>query len=78
MVLNFSFTEGKYNSSSLNVLGWNTVESTVREMPGGRQQQAVLVCEGLFRVSSSVESSSILLYQYDTMLVKKGQLWPID
>ncbi|XVF75966.1 hypothetical protein PTKIN_Ptkin13bG0229700 [Pterospermum kingtungense] len=33
MVMNFAFMEGKYNGSSLSVLGRNTVFSTVREMP---------------------------------------------
>ncbi|XVF82222.1 hypothetical protein PTKIN_Ptkin16aG0027900 [Pterospermum kingtungense] len=33
MVLNFAFTEGKYNGSTLSVLGSNHVLSTVREMP---------------------------------------------
>lgn len=42
MVLNFAFTEGKYNGSSLSVLGRNTVESAVREMP-------VVGGSGLFR-----------------------------
>ncbi|KAH7853992.1 hypothetical protein Vadar_008897 [Vaccinium darrowii] len=33
MVMNFAFTEGKFNGSSLSVLGRNTVFSTVRELP---------------------------------------------
>ncbi|XVF07416.1 hypothetical protein REPUB_Repub06bG0136900 [Reevesia pubescens] len=33
MVLNFAFTEGKYNGSTLSVLGRNKVLSSVREMP---------------------------------------------
>ncbi|KAB2035859.1 hypothetical protein ES319_D04G182100v1 [Gossypium barbadense] len=33
MVLNFAFTEGKYNGSTLSVLGRNEVLSAVREMP---------------------------------------------
>ncbi|XVF75962.1 hypothetical protein PTKIN_Ptkin13bG0229300 [Pterospermum kingtungense] len=33
MVLNFAFTEGKYNGSTLSLLGSNHVLSTVREMP---------------------------------------------
>ncbi|XP_048321914.2 dirigent protein 22-like [Ziziphus jujuba] len=33
MVLNFVFTEGKYNGSTLSVLGRNAVFSKVREMP---------------------------------------------
>ncbi|CAJ1967391.1 unnamed protein product [Sphenostylis stenocarpa] len=42
MAMNFAFTQGKYNGSSLAVLGRNTVESTVREMP-------VVGGSGLFR-----------------------------
>ncbi|PPD69684.1 hypothetical protein GOBAR_DD33437 [Gossypium barbadense] len=33
MVTNFAFTEGKYNGSTLSVLGRNEVLSTVREIP---------------------------------------------
>lgn len=33
MVMNFAFVEGKYNGSTLSVLGRNTVFSAVREMP---------------------------------------------
>lgn len=33
MVMNFAFMEGKYNGSSLSLLGRNTVFSAVREMP---------------------------------------------
>ncbi|XP_010058342.2 pterocarpan synthase 1-like [Eucalyptus grandis] len=39
MVKNYFFTEGKYNGSTLSVLGGNAVFSGVREMPivGGRR-----------------------------------------
>ncbi|KAL5722439.1 hypothetical protein ACHQM5_005962 [Ranunculus cassubicifolius] len=33
MVLNYGFTDGKYNGSSLSVLGSNPIMHTVREMP---------------------------------------------
>ncbi|KAI9194368.1 hypothetical protein LWI28_005382 [Acer negundo] len=33
MAMNFAFMEGKYNGSTITVLGRNTVFSTVREMP---------------------------------------------
>lgn len=42
MVLNYAFVEGKYNGSTLSVLGRNTVFSTVREMP-------IVGGSGLFR-----------------------------
>ncbi|GAY32719.1 hypothetical protein CUMW_003810 [Citrus unshiu] len=42
MVMNFSFMEGKYNGSTLSVLGRNAVLSTVREMP-------IVGGSGLFR-----------------------------
>ncbi|CAL0302513.1 unnamed protein product [Lupinus luteus] len=42
MVMNFAFTEGKYNGSNLSVLGRNTVFSTVREIP-------IVGGSGLFR-----------------------------
>ncbi|KAK8498494.1 hypothetical protein V6N13_025084 [Hibiscus sabdariffa] len=42
MVMNLAFMEGKYNGSSLSLLGRNTVLSTVREMP-------IVGGSGLFR-----------------------------
>ncbi|XP_020213016.1 dirigent protein 22 [Cajanus cajan] len=33
MIMNLAFTEGKYNGSTLSMLGRNTVFSAVREMP---------------------------------------------
>ncbi|XP_010243406.1 PREDICTED: dirigent protein 2-like [Nelumbo nucifera] len=42
MVLNYAFTHGKYNGSTLSILGRNTVFSEVREMP-------VVGGTGLFR-----------------------------
>ncbi|XVE61294.1 hypothetical protein DITRI_Ditri06bG0028500 [Diplodiscus trichospermus] len=42
MVMNFAFMEGKYNGSSLSLLGRNTVFSTMREMP-------IVGGSGLFR-----------------------------
>lgn len=51
MVLNFGFIGGKYNGSSLSVLGRNTVESAVREMP-------VVGGSGLFRFASGYAQAS--------------------
>ncbi|KAJ6340886.1 hypothetical protein OIU78_009127 [Salix suchowensis] len=42
MAMNFAFIEGKYNGSTITVLGKNSVLSTVREMP-------VIGGSGLFR-----------------------------
>ena len=44
IVLNFAFTEGKYNGSSISILGRNPIFDDVREMPvaGG---------SGLFRLA---------------------------
>ncbi|KAE9593912.1 putative allene oxide cyclase/dirigent protein [Lupinus albus] len=42
MVMNFAFTEGKYNGSTLSVLGRNTVFSAVREI-------TIVGGSGLFR-----------------------------
>ncbi|XP_043692664.1 dirigent protein 22-like [Telopea speciosissima] len=42
MTLNYAFMEGKYNGSTLSILGRNTVMSEVREMP-------VVGGSGLFR-----------------------------
>jgi hypothetical protein len=51
MVLNFVFTQGKYNGSSLSVLGRNTVESSVREMP-------IVGGSGLFRFARGYAHAS--------------------
>ncbi|KAL9425559.1 hypothetical protein AB3S75_032507 [Citrus x aurantiifolia] len=42
VVMNFAFMEGKYNGSTLSVMGRNAVFSTVREMP-------IIGGSGLFR-----------------------------
>ncbi|OMP03369.1 Plant disease resistance response protein [Corchorus olitorius] len=42
MAMNFAFMEGKYNGSTITILGRNTMFSTVREMP-------VIDSSGLFR-----------------------------
>ena len=44
MVMNFAFIEGKYNSSTITVLGRNSVFNNMREMP-------VIGGSGLFRFS---------------------------
>ena len=44
MVMNFAFIEGKYNGSTITVLGRNPVFNTIREMPG-------IGGSGLFRFS---------------------------
>lgn len=44
MVMNFAFIEGKYNGSTITVLGRNPVFHSVREMP-------VIGGSGLFRFS---------------------------
>ncbi|GKV21747.1 hypothetical protein SLEP1_g31699 [Rubroshorea leprosula] len=42
MSMNFAFTEGKYNGSTITVVGRNSVNSKVREMP-------VIGGSGMFR-----------------------------
>ncbi|KAF4361370.1 hypothetical protein G4B88_005160 [Cannabis sativa] len=42
MAMNFAFSEGKYNGSTITILGRNTVFSKVREMP-------VIGGSGIFR-----------------------------
>ncbi|TXG73110.1 hypothetical protein EZV62_001689 [Acer yangbiense] len=51
MVMNFAFIEGKYNGSSISVLGRNTVFSKVREMP-------VIGGSGLFRFARGYVQAS--------------------
>lgn len=45
MAMNFVFTEGKYNGSTITILGRNAVFNKVREMP-------VIGGSGLFRFAS--------------------------
>ncbi|KAB1227900.1 Dirigent protein 19 [Morella rubra] len=45
MAMNFAFTEGKYNGSTITVLGRNAVFTKVREMP-------VIGGSGLFRFAT--------------------------
>ncbi|XP_062173184.1 dirigent protein 22-like [Alnus glutinosa] len=51
MVMNFAFIEGKYNGSTISVLGRNAVFSTVREMP-------VIGGSGLFRFARGYVQAS--------------------
>lgn len=60
MVLNFAFTEGKYNGSTLSVLGRNSVFSSVRELP-------VVGGSGVFRFARGYAQA-----QTHTMDLKTG------
>uniref|UniRef100_A0A6N2N5X3 Dirigent protein n=1 Tax=Salix viminalis TaxID=40686 RepID=A0A6N2N5X3_SALVM len=51
MTMNFAFMEGKYNGSTLSVLGRNSVMSTVREMP-------IVGGSGLFRFARGYAQAS--------------------
>ena len=51
MVYNFVFTEGKYNGSTLSILGRNSVFSPVREMP-------IVGGSGLFRFARGYAQAS--------------------
>jgi len=51
MVMNFAFIEGKYNGSTISVLGRNAVFSAVREMP-------VIGGSGLFRFARGYVQAS--------------------
>nr|POF03424.1 dirigent protein 21 [Quercus suber] len=57
MVLNFAFTEGEYNGSTLSVLGRNTVFSNVREMP-------IVGGSGVFRFARGYAQAKT--YTFDT------------
>nr|GMD32638.1 dirigent protein 22-like [Ipomoea batatas]GMD85693.1 dirigent protein 22-like [Ipomoea batatas] len=59
MVLNFAFVEGKYNGSSLSVVGRNTVVSAVREMP-------VVGGSGLFRFARGYAQAKTHTYDPKT------------
>ncbi|KAM1096521.1 hypothetical protein TB2_013782 [Malus domestica] len=56
MALNFVFVEGKYNGSTLSVLGRNAVLSAVREMP-------IVGGSGLFRFARGYAHAST--HQFD-------------
>ncbi|TQD81114.1 hypothetical protein C1H46_033332 [Malus baccata] len=56
MALNFVFVEGKYNGSTLSVLGRNTVFSAMREMP-------IVGRSGLFRFARGYAHAST--HQFD-------------
>ncbi|XP_068342312.1 dirigent protein 22-like [Pyrus communis] len=60
MALNFVFVEGKYNGSTLSVLGRNAVVSAVREMP-------IVGGSGLFRFARGYALAST--HQFD---IKSG------
>lgn len=59
MVLNYVFVEGKYNGSTLSILGRNTVFSTVREMP-------VVGGSGLFRFARGYAQARTLTFDRKT------------
>nr|GLL47447.1 dirigent protein 22-like [Ipomoea trifida] len=59
MVLNFAFVEGKYNGSSLSVVGRNTVVSAVRELP-------VVGGSGLFRFARGYAQAKTHTYDPKT------------
>lgn len=59
MVLNFAFVEGKYNGSSLSVLGRNAVLSAVREMP-------VVGGSGMFRFARGYAQAKTHTYDPKT------------
>ncbi|KAK7259626.1 hypothetical protein RIF29_25237 [Crotalaria pallida] len=59
MVMNFAFTEGKYNGSTLSVLGRNTVFSAVRELP-------IVGGSGLFRFARGYAQAKTHTFDLNT------------
>ncbi|CAN0879136.1 Dirigent protein 21 [Linum grandiflorum] len=59
MALNFVFVEGKYNGSTLSVLGRNAVMSSVREMP-------VIGGSGLFRFARGYAKAKTRVFDIKT------------
>nr|GMD44019.1 dirigent protein 22-like [Ipomoea batatas] len=59
MVLNFAFVEGKYNGSSLSMVGRNAVVFAVREMP-------VVGGSGLFRFARGYAQAKTHTYDPKT------------
>jgi hypothetical protein len=60
MVLNFAFMEGKYNGSTLTVLGRNIISSAVRELP-------IVGGSGLFRFARGYAHAKTLTFDMRTM-----------
>ena len=61
MVLNFAFMEGKYNGSTLSVLGRNTIFSKVREMP-------IVGGSGLFRFARGYAQARTRTFNLDVVV----------
>ncbi|KAF5725510.1 dirigent protein 22-like [Tripterygium wilfordii] len=59
MAMNFAFIEGKYNGSTITILGRNTVFSKVREMP-------VIGGSGLFRFARGYVQASTYMFNQTT------------
>ncbi|XP_048127647.1 dirigent protein 22-like [Rhodamnia argentea] len=59
MVQNYVFTEGKYNGSTLSVLGRNAVFSSVRELP-------IVGGSGLFRFARGYAEAKTLTFDLKT------------
>lgn len=59
MVLSFAFKTGKYNGSTISVLGRNIVFSKVREMP-------VVGGSGMFRFASGYVEARTKSFEYKT------------
>ncbi|XP_031267497.1 dirigent protein 22-like [Pistacia vera] len=59
MVLNFAFTEGKFNGSTLSILGRNAIFSTVREMP-------IVGGSGVFRFARGYAQASTHFFDVKT------------
>ncbi|PON74470.1 Disease resistance response protein [Trema orientale] len=60
MVLNYVFTEGKYNGSTLSILGHNAILSAVREMP-------VVGGSGLFRFARGYAEARTYMFNATTL-----------
>ncbi|KAE8125309.1 hypothetical protein FH972_020133 [Carpinus fangiana] len=60
MVLNFAFMEGKYNGSTLTVLGRNIISSAVRELP-------IVGGSGLFRFARGYAHAKTHTFDKRTM-----------
>ncbi|XP_044460521.1 dirigent protein 22-like [Mangifera indica] len=59
MVMNFAFTHGKYNGSTLSVLGRNAVFNAVRELP-------IVGGTGLFRFASGYAEARTHAFDFKT------------
>jgi len=65
MAMNFVFTEGKYNGSSVAVLGQNNLDITTREMPVVGGTGLFRFSTGYMRTNTTFTSSYYFIFEFE-------------